>query len=234
MGDGSEVFTYGDITKAYRNEERSTDVSEIRRDFYPALRAYLEALKRESEEEVRSSPYSVKASSLTNEIKKGMQKSQMVFQLRMKKIALMAVREALGGKADTSKLTEEEMELFHSIVRSVSECKATALEGEVPAPKKVETVCSLVEEGSRKVEEQLSPLQSQEIPAPTPPAPLTKREEAAQTLILVRILEDLPPFAGGDRTYRLRKDDIANMPAAIGCALVRTGKAIEVSSLQRA
>jgi DNA replication factor GINS len=234
MGDGSEVFTYGDITKAYRNEERSTDVSEIRRDFYPALRAYLDALKRESEIEVRSSPYSVKASSLSNEIKKGMQKSQMVFQLRMKKIALMAVREALGGKAETSKLTDEEMALFHSMVRSVSECKAISLEGEVPVPKKEETVCSLVEEESRKVVEQIHPEIQGEAPKPAPPVPMTKKEEAAQTLILVRILEDLPPFAGGDRTYKLRKDDIANMPAAIGCALVKTGKAVEVASLQKA
>jgi DNA replication initiation complex subunit (GINS family) len=234
MGDPSDKFTYGDITKAYRNEERSTDVSEIRRDFYPELRAYLEALKRESEAEVRTSPYSVKASSLTNEIKKGIQKSQGVFQLRMKKIAMMAVREALGGKVDTGKLTDEEMELFHSIVRSVSECRSTALEGELPLPKKAETVCSLVEEESRKVEEQLAPLQGREMPAVAPPAPMTKREEAAQTLVLIRVLEDLPPFSGGDRTYRLRKDDIANMPAAIGCALVKTGKAVELQSLQRA
>ena len=234
MGEGSEVFTYGDITKAYRNEERSTDVSEIRHDFYPALRAYLEALKRESEEEVRNSPYSVKASSLTNEIKKGMQKSQMVFQLRMKKIALMAVRESLGGKAETSKLTPEEMVLFHSIVRSVSECKATALEGEAPRPKQDESVCALVAEESRKVEEQIFPELEGEVAKPFPQVSAARREEAAQTLILVRILEDLPPFAGGDRTYRLRKDDIANMPAAIGCALVKTGKAIEVPRLQKA
>jgi DNA replication factor GINS len=234
MGDGGEIFTYGDITKAYRNEERSTDLSDIRRDFYPALRAYLDALKRESEEEVRSSPYSVKATSLTSEIKKGMQKSQGVFQLRMKKIALMAVREALGGKVETSKLTEEEMTLFRDMVQSITECKATALDGAPPAPKPDVSVCALVAEESRKVEEQIYPEIQGEAQKPSPPVPAAKKEEAAHTLILVRILEDLPPFAGGDRTYRLKKDDVANMPAAIGCALVKTGKAVELQVSQRA
>ena len=84
------------------------------------------------------------------------------------------------------------------------------------------------------MEEQIFPELEGEVAKPFPQVSAARREEAAQTLILVRILEDLPPFAGGDRTYRLRKDDIANMPAAIGCALVKTGKAIEVPRLQKA
>jgi DNA replication initiation complex subunit (GINS family) len=140
----------------------------------------------------------------------------------------------LGGKADTSKLTDEEMALFKDMVNSITICKANALEGTPPPPKQDVSVCALVAEESRKVEEQIYPEIQGEAPKPPPAVPAAKKEEAVNSLIMVRILEDLPPFAGGDRTYRLRKDDVANMPAAIGCALVKTGKAVELQGLQRA
>lgn len=47
--------------------------------------------------------------------------------------------------------------------------------------------------------------------------------------VLLRILEDIPPFAGPSGTYRLGKEEIVTLPASIGKALVKRGKAMEIA-----
>ena len=42
-------LNYNDITKIYRTEQGSTEISEIRKDFYPSLREYIERMKKESD-----------------------------------------------------------------------------------------------------------------------------------------------------------------------------------------
>jgi DNA replication initiation complex subunit (GINS family) len=46
--------------------------------------------------------------------------------------------------------------------------------------------------------------------------------------ILIRILEDLPEFAGPFRTYRLSKEDLITMPKVMAESLVNNGKAVLV------
>jgi DNA replication initiation complex subunit (GINS family) len=63
----------------------------------------------------------------------------------------------------------------------------------------------------------------------------TKRTTAPPTLkdhVLVHVLEDLPPFAGIDTTYRLKKEDVITLPATIAKILVDRGKAriVQVAS----
>jgi DNA replication initiation complex subunit (GINS family) len=56
----------------------------------------------------------------------------------------------------------------------------------------------------------------------------TKRTTTPPTLkdhVLVHVLEDLPPFAGIDTTYRLRKEDVVTLPKTIAQILVDRGKA---------
>src|SRR5256885_6820418 len=56
----------------------------------------------------------------------------------------------------------------------------------------------------------------------------TKRTVVAPTLkdhVLVHVLEDLPPFAGIDTTYRLKKEDVVTLPKTIAEILVGRGKA---------
>jgi len=47
-------------------------------------------------------------------------------------------------------------------------------------------------------------------------------------LVLLRVLEDIPPFAGPNGTYRLGREDVVTLPASIGRALVKRGKAVEI------
>ena len=56
----------------------------------------------------------------------------------------------------------------------------------------------------------------------------TKRTPVVPTLkdhVLVHVLEDIPPFAGIDTTYRLKKEDVVTLPKTIAKILVDRGKA---------
>src|SRR2546422_514263 len=56
----------------------------------------------------------------------------------------------------------------------------------------------------------------------------TKRVTVPPSLkdyVLVHVLEDLPPFAGIDTTYRLKKEDVVTLPKTIAEILVGRGKA---------
>ncbi len=43
--------------------------------------------------------------------------------------------------------------------------------------------------------------------------------------VVIRVLEDLPPFVGPERDYNLMKEDVVTMPAIMADALVNGGKA---------
>ena len=47
--------------------------------------------------------------------------------------------------------------------------------------------------------------------------------------LILRVLEDIPPFQGPGGTLKLGKEDIVTLPAAIGKALVKKGKAVEIN-----
>ena len=54
--------------------------------------------------------------------------------------------------------------------------------------------------------------------------------ETEEELVLVRVLEDVPTFAGVDNEYKLRKEDIISLPRAIAGTLVSHGKATLIGS----
>ncbi len=53
------------------------------------------------------------------------------------------------------------------------------------------------------------------------------REDEDESLkpVLIRVLEDLPEFAGPSRDYSLLKEDVVTIPKAMADILVNTGKA---------
>lgn len=54
-------------------------------------------------------------------------------------------------------------------------------------------------------------------------------EEVGMEPVPIRILEDLPEFAGPERDYKLSKEDVVTLPRALADVLVNTGKAIVVT-----
>jgi len=215
-----EPINYKEITEVHRKEKGSVDLVEVRRDLYPAFRGYLERLKKESEEEIRKDPLSFKASSLTNEYKKVLTKGRQIFFYRMRKITAMATRASEGAKIDLGRLTEEEREMYSQVLRSINECRDLALEGKMPEPPPMApsgSVCATVDQGQLR----------QALAIVNGKASGAERPQATDR-VLVRVLEDLPEIAGIDRPYRLAKNDVVNLPAPIGCALIKRGKAQEI------
>ncbi len=67
---------------------------------------------------------------------------------------------------------------------------------------------------------------------PVPEAPAAPAGDEYAPVIL-RILEDLPPFVGPDRDYKLSKEDIVVMPKVMADALSRMQKAVVVRPTPR-
>jgi DNA replication factor GINS len=66
---------------------------------------------------------------------------------------------------------------------------------------------------------------------PAEPEIVTPEEPAAaeNDTMVIRVLEDLPPFAGPDRDYELHREDIVTLPRAMAMVLVNSQKAAEVN-----
>jgi DNA replication initiation complex subunit (GINS family) len=46
----------------------------------------------------------------------------------------------------------------------------------------------------------------------------------ADGLVMARVLEDVPTFAGVDRDYKLRKEDVVSIPKSVADTLLSHGK----------
>lgn len=207
MASPTDRLTFNDVSRIAQAEEKSTDLAEVRRDFYPALREYIRRVKAEGEDEIRKDPYSIKANGLQNEIKKAQQKSAIIFEKRMRKIMLMAIRTSFGAKLDLTKLTEEERSFYDSVLEEVKATKSLTMDGQAIATRHSVPVspCAMPKnEGSGE------------------------EEKGGSEMVLVRILDDIPPFIGGGKEYCLSREEMAHLPSSIGCALVKNGKAVEV------
>jgi DNA replication initiation complex subunit (GINS family) len=208
MASPMDRLTFNEVSRIAQAEDKSTDLVEVRRDFYPALREYIKRVKAEGEEEIRRDPYSIKATGLQNEIKKAQQKASIIFDKRVRKIMLMAMRTASGAKLELAKLTEEERIFYDNVLEEVRACKSLAMDGVALATK--HTV----------------PVSPCALPVASETAVATG--QAAQ-MVLIRILEDIPSFKAADREYKLNHEDVIYVPSSIGCVLVREGKAVEIS-----
>lgn len=75
--------------------------------------------------------------------------------------------------------------------------------------------------------EEMSPQE----PAVQEDIPETPKEPVMTDCIVLRVLEDLPPFVGPDRDYELHKEDVVTLPAPMAMALINSNKAVAVNPL---
>jgi len=272
-----ELLTYDDLTEVYRREKNYKTISEVRRDFYPAMRDCLEQLKRESERELAAGPFSTKAKLANNQLMKFQEKAAQVFEFRMGKILDMALRAAEGSRIETSRLTIEEQEIYDKVYAMLKERRSIMLEtgraraadeeepslavtkvpdmvaearkeGQVyDAPQPAPSVAPYPSTAAPLVEKDVSepapvimrPAQPGTtapdlppaviVPAPPAvPAPSPAENPPPPEYIVLRILEDIPPFAASDRNYRLKKEDLVALPPPIAKALIARKKAVGV------
>ncbi len=239
MGPPHEPLTFRDVTEVYRRERRSKDVTEIRSDFYTAVRDFLNELWSDNQEEMHQDPFSLKALSISDTMKKVRSKVIQIFEMRAEKVLLMALRASSGATVGTARLTKEEKELYSMALEDLSGVRSNIL----PSSERVSSPSVALErrevaevQGTEEapgpsaegLDEALERLPSQEEGPPSVEAEIVNEEDQLEDHLLVRVLEDIPPFAGPERDYILSKEDVVMLPSVIARALVSRGKALEV------
>lgn len=209
-----DELTFSRITAIYRHEKEHKTLMPLEETFYAQLAAHLEALRadlgKEPTERTRSQV-------LSEEIAKTERKREQIFAERERKIALLASHRVSGLDVDTKGLAREEREMLEGFVALLTSSRDRAF-GRAP-PVTPQSPPS-------------TPPHPVVATALTPPAPPLARSLADTSL--VRVLQDVPPFAGIQATYRLLRGDVLTMPRSIATLLAQKGKVHEIGALPSA
>ena len=190
-----EDVTFDRITRVYRDESQKKTLTPLEPDFYDRMNRYLAGLETDLAAERAKDPNSKASMLLGDELRKARLKREQIAQLRERKIALLASQRAGGADFDPRGLARPEQDLLQRLVDALTAHRAEALGTHAPR-----TAAP-------------TPALPKEAPPPVPKG------------VLLHILEDMPPFAGPDGTYRLRKEDLVTLPPQMAKVLVERGKA---------
>ena len=217
---GEEEVNFERVTKVYREESGKKTLVALDADFYDKLAAYIARLDDQANKESKRDPNSPKALLLQDELRKVRKRRDQIFTYRERKLALLASSRASGADVDVPNLPSQDRVLFDSMVTLLKKSRADAFggspvgtEAEAPGPE-----ATPAKPPPPKVAERMRVVRAED----------TKRAAVAPSLkdhVLVHVLEDIPPFAGIDTTYRLKKEDVVTLPKTIAQILVDRGKA---------
>ncbi len=218
---GEEEVNFERVTKVYREESGKKTLVALEADFYDKLASYIARLDGSANKEAQKDPNSPKALLLQDELRKVRKRRDQIFTYRERKLALLASSRASGAEVEVPNLPAQERGLFEGMVALLGKSRAEAFGGS-PLPALVESPippsAAARPEVAKKEPERMKVVRAED----------TKRVAVPPSLkdhVLVHVLEDLPPFAGIDTTYRLKKEDVVTLPKTIAEILVGRGKA---------
>jgi DNA replication initiation complex subunit (GINS family) len=159
-------------------------------------------------------PSSQASMMLNDQLKKATDKAKRAYELRQRKIALLALRKVAGDNPETGNLTSDELVLLSSVISVLGAHKDNHADFEGVGP-------SFSDPGEIVQAQEPSPRKA---PKGEPDSAPEEASEEKEDLVLVRVLEDIPTFAGVDRDYTLRREDVLSMPRKIADTLVSHGK----------
>ena len=212
-------MSYEDIMGLFRQENKSSQLTKVEPALYDKIGAYIKKLRKESEREIAMNPMSQASLMLNDQLKKAIDKAKRVYELRERKISLLALRKVAGDNPDLGNLTPDELILFSNLTSVMGAHKDSNADFEELGPRFTQ------------------PRDVEVLPeAPSNKACDDKKHDAGpkdgtvDELVLVRVLEDVPTFAGVDKDYKLRKEDIVSIPKNIANTLLTHGKVKLVGS----
>jgi len=218
---GEEEVNFERVTKVYREESGKKTLVTLEADFYDKLAAYVARLDASANAESQKNPNAPKALLLQDELRKVRKRRDQIFTYRERKLALLASSRASGADVEVPNLPTQERVLFEGMVALLKASRAdafgatsTAKEPPAPAPE----ASTSKPTPAAKDSDRMRIVRAED----------TKRTAVRPSLkdhVLVHVLEDLPPFAGIDTTYRLKKEDVITLPKTIAEILVNRGKA---------
>lgn len=221
---GEDAVTFERVTKVYREETARKTLTALEADFYDKVAVYIRRLEEGAQMEVHAAPNSTKALLLQDELRKVRKKREQILTYRGRKLVLLAAAKASGGEVDLPTLPNQERALFESLVGVLERTREAVFTG------------SAVSQGPGPSEPSSRPSEpARPAPRGEPSAVVrvvrsdeTRRPAVAPSLkdhVVIHVLEDLPPFAGIDTTYHLKKEDVVTLPKTIAQILVDRGKA---------
>ncbi len=219
---GEDEVNFDRVTKVYREESARKTLVNLEEDFWDKLASYIRRLEEDAKRETQAGPNAPKAMMLQDELRKVLKRRDQIFTYRERKLALLASSRAGGADTEMIVLPRQERALFEQMVGLLKQMRTEAFGGSPFGTETGAAATTQADEGSEKPERQAAPsmrtLRSEE----------TKRPRAVPSLkdhVLVHVLEDIPPFAGLDTTYLLKKEDVITLPKTIAQILVDRGKA---------
>lgn len=250
-------MTFDELSELYRVEMKSASLTQPRKDLFRAMANLLLTLRKEYDRQMSLDPDSVMTEGAEQRRKKAERLCKDIMVLRTRKIASMAIRGAEGARNVLDCLTDEEHEYYDRVLEltkgQLSEIdrlrgKRTVVPTRIDEPP--------VEETPVEIEPEPEPVPEEPVPTPVaeiPPAeeppmeepipeepvhetPIVHEEPPATadaenpelTPVLIRILEDLPEFAGPDRDYSLTREDVVTLPKVLADVLINTEKAAAI------
>ncbi len=221
---GEEEVNFERVTKVYREEGGKKTLVALEQDFYDKLATYVKRLEEGANKEAQANPTSPKALMLQDELRKVLKRREQIFTYRERKLALLASSKASGAEIEVMTLPHQDRSLFDAMVALLVKTRADAFGGSPfgsepgPAETSAEPDAAKPAAAEKKPAAGMKVLSSEE----------TKKPKVAPSLkdhAIVHVLEDLPPFAGLDTTYHLKKEDVVTLPKTIAEILVSRGKA---------
>ncbi len=210
---GAARVDFERITQVYREESGKKQLVELEPDFYDAANEYLKRLERETARASGENATAPKTQFLQDELRKARKRLEQIYQYRERKIALLAQSNVSGVETELKGITVQEQVLFERLVAALGDSRRLVFGGSQVAEQRVEV--PRAEEKPRESEAAGQP------PKPiSAPPPQTQRKT-----VTVYVMEDVPPFAGIDVTYKLMKEDVVSMPEEYANVLVKRGKA---------
>ena len=111
-------LTMDDLTSLHRIEMRSGTLSDVRRDLYPAMVALMEQVNREYEKNNSADPLSIITEGANTRRMKVATMMRRVTELRMNKVASLALRNSMGAMNPVEQLPPEEREYYDKVLNA--------------------------------------------------------------------------------------------------------------------
>jgi DNA replication initiation complex subunit (GINS family) len=212
MADKRGDMGYEEIMSLFRQEYKSPQLTKVDSSLYGKMNHYIRSLRKESEREIAVHPSSQASMMINDQLKKATEKVKRVYELRQRKIALLSLRRVAGDNPETGNLTPDELVLYSSLISVLGAHQDSNADFENIGPRFSE------------------PKDIVDLPDAPQSRASTKEDEASEAegasegLVLARVLEDVPTFAGVDRDYTLKKEDLVSLPKNVADTLVSHGK----------
>lgn len=223
-----ETFTFETIAQVYREERSSTTLTQLPVQFYKQLADYLERLRDSYLEERNDNPTSPKTMMLEDEYNKAQKRALQIYEHRERKVVLLALQAANGGKPNIKPMTQKEKKAYEILVDTISKnrsqilltkeentCESKTFLDDEQKPSKVEVMDKKGDVIATHSKEKKKMKEGTE----------TSIDDLKQENPVLLILEDIPSFETEERIFNLKKDDTITLPKKFAKILCNHGKA---------